>query len=192
MGWLLWDWFYFSTIEYRGMTPAPWLHTKKRPFSRLIVGACNDNLGSYLRGSGGADVSLVRITDWQTSSNQPVLSGLSIPARVACTKSAPALKLHHLAAINNWTPWQFDPESSSAMHWRGGENVHNVPGFNFFFCVKSIYLWLSAFSGDCQFLLGLVSTISDHLSFLRAFQVPLSLAIVVTTVVHLYIWLNQP
>ena len=54
---------------------------------------------------------------------------------VACTKSAPALKLHHLAAINNWTPWQFDPESSSAMHWRGRENVHE--GFNFFFFFAS-------------------------------------------------------
>ena len=147
------------------------------------MGACNDNLGSYLRGGQGGLMSV-----WlglqigkpvQTNRSSLVSPSLH---QVACTKSAPALKLHHLAAINNWTPWQFDPESSSAMHWRGRENVHE--GFNFFFFASKAFICASLhFQETASFLLGLVSTISDHLSFLRAFQVPLSLAILVATVV---------
>ena len=163
------------------------------------MGACNDNLGSYLRGGQGGLMSVwlgLQIGKPVQTNRSPLVS----PSlhRVACTKSAPALKLHHLAAINNWTPWQFDPESSSAMHWRGRENVHEASGINFFslflrqkhlFVIVCIFRRLPVLTG-----IGFNHLRSDHLSFLRAFQVPLSLAILVATVVvvHLYIWLNQP
>ena len=113
--------------------------------------------------------------------------------RVACTKSAPALKLHHLAAINNWTPWQFDPESSSAMHWRGRENVHE--GFNFFFFASK------AFISDCLHFQETASFDWDWFqpSLLRSsfFLKSFSSSTLTGHSGHnccpfIYIWLNQP